>query len=40
LGRLLDLVHVIVRQAKMMSDLVHQHVGDDRPERLLVLCRR
>src|SRR5260370_30001054 len=34
----LDGVHVVVRQAEMVADLVHQHMGDDRPQRLLVLA--
>ena len=37
LGRLLDPLHVIVRQAEMVADLVDQHMGDDVAQRLLVL---
>src|SRR5262245_24636623 len=33
----LDLLHVVVRQAEVVADLVHQHVGDDGAERLVVL---
>src|SRR5215468_1034581 len=36
-GRRLDLLHIAVRQAKMMADLVHQDVGDDLAQRLVVL---
>jgi hypothetical protein len=27
-------VHVVVRQAEVVADFVHQHVGDDRFERV------
>src|SRR5947199_2782672 len=30
-------LHVLVRQAEMVSDLMHQHVRDDGAERLFVL---
>src|SRR6266699_2165969 len=34
----LDRMHVIVREAEMVADLVHQHMRDDRPQGLLVLA--
>src|SRR5262245_37383520 len=33
----LDRLHVGIRQAEMVADLMDQHMGDDGPERLLVL---
>src|SRR5436190_4402140 len=33
----LDRVHVVVRQAEMMTDLMHQDMRDDMPKRLFVL---
>src|ERR1041384_1497212 len=32
-----DRLHVGVRQAEMVADLVHQHVRDDRAQRVVVL---
>jgi hypothetical protein len=33
----LDLHHVIVGKPEMVPDFVHEHMGDDRAERLLIL---
>src|SRR5262245_29637829 len=33
----LDRRHVVVGEAEMVADLVHQHVGDDGTKRLVVL---
>src|SRR6516164_484874 len=33
----LDRGHVVVGKTEMVADLVHQHVGDDRAQRLVVL---
>src|SRR5437016_1837826 len=33
----LERLHVVVGEAEMVADLVHQHMGDDRAQRLVVL---
>src|SRR3954454_8072634 len=34
----LDRFHVGVREAEMVTDLMHQHMGQDGAERFVVLC--
>src|SRR5436853_6870215 len=31
-----DALHVLVRESKMVTDLMHQHVGNDHAERFLM----
>src|SRR5680860_1719217 len=34
----LDARHVVVRQTEMVADLMHQHMGNNVPQGLVVLC--
>src|SRR6185295_16486337 len=34
---LFERFHIVIRHSEMMPDLVHQHMGDDRAERIVVL---
>src|SRR3954471_22747158 len=37
IGGPFDVFHVLIRHAEVMADLVHQHMRDDRAERLVML---